>query len=175
MSYNKKCSKWLSFVLRHEPESAGLALDAEGWVDLDLLISKSAFTREEVERAVEMNEKQRFTIKDGRIRANQGHSLEVDLQLTAVEPPEFLYHGTPYHHLALIYMEGIQKMDRQHVHLSADAEVASVVGARRGKPYVLTIEAKLMYAAGHKFYRSANGVWLTDSVPTIFIKEKQCS
>lgn len=171
MSYSVKVSKYLSYVLRHAPETIGLQMDSEGWVDIDELVKKAQepMTRQDVERAVELNEKQRFAIKGNLIRANQGHSIDIELNLEEQEPPEYLYHGTPEHKVVQLVIDGIKKMDRQHVHLSADQETARIVGARRGKPRVLQVEAQVMFASGCKFYRATNGVWLTDYVAPIFI------
>lgn len=171
MSYNVKVSKYLSYVLRHAPETIGLTMDENGWVDIDELVAKAKepMTRADIERAVELNEKQRFAIEGNRIRANQGHSIDIELNLEELEPPEYLYHGTPEHKAFQLVNEGIKKMDRQYVHLSADQETARIVAARRGKPRILQVEAQIMYATGCKFYRAENGVWLTDYVAPVFI------
>ena len=165
-------SKFLSLVLRHDPAAAGVSLDAGGWVDVDALLVGAAkagtpFTREELEAVVAASDKQRFSVSDDgqRIRANQGHSVAVDLGLLPRTPPAVLYHGTVERFREAIKREGLRPMQRQHVHLSADPETASAVGQRRGKPLILTIDAAALHAAGHTFYLSANGVWLTDAVP----------
>jgi putative RNA 2'-phosphotransferase len=168
-------SKFLSLVLRHKPESIGLTLDDGGWAEIDALIELSQnhmpLTRALIETIVEQSNKQRFAIsEDGcRIRANQGHSIEVDLQLLPVVPPDRLYHGTATRFVDAIRREGLLKRSRQHVHLSADAKTATTVGARHGKPVVLPVRAGEMAAAGHAFFLSRNGVWLTDAVPVAFI------
>jgi putative RNA 2'-phosphotransferase len=168
-------SKFLSLVLRHQPESIGLTLDQAGWAEIDELIRLASphrpLTRDLIERAVAENNKRRFAISDDgqRIRANQGHSIEVDLGLVAITPPERLYHGTATRFVDAIRREGLRKRNRQHVHLSADPETATAVGARHGKPVVLIVQAAEMAAAGHAFFRSENGVWLTDAVPATFI------
>lgn len=168
-------SKFLSLVLRHQPEVIGLILDDSGWADIDTLIRLSQahkpLTRALIEQVVAENSKQRFAIsEDGRrIRANQGHSIEVDLGFVPVMPPTLLYHGTATRFVDAIRREGLVKRSRQHVHLSADADTATVVGARHGKPAVLIVRAGEMAAAGHAFFRSENGVWLTDAVPVGFI------
>lgn len=168
-------SKFISLVLRHRPEAIGLTLDAEGWADIETLIrlsqSRHPLTRALIDQAVATNNKQRFAIsEDGRrIRARQGHSIEVELGLSPVAPPERLYHGTAARSVEAIRREGLSKRQRQHVHLSADIDTATKVGARHGKPVVLTVRAGDMAAAGHSFYRSENGVWLTDAVPPGFI------
>lgn len=168
-------SKFLSLVLRHKPELIDLHLDEAGWADIDDLIRQArdhhALDRAIIERVVANNAKQRFAISDDgrRIRANQGHSIDVDLGLAPRTPPDLLYHGTATRFVAAIRREGLNKRGRQHVHLSADAVTATNVGARHGKPVVLTIHAGVMATAGHVFLRSANGVWLADAVPPAFI------
>jgi putative RNA 2'-phosphotransferase len=172
-----KISRFLSFVLRHRPTEVGLTLDREGWLSIDELIAGAKrrgvrFDRLQLETVVATNNKQRFTISsDGqRIRANQGHSVtNVDLNLRPIEPPAQLFHGTVGRFLASIRRQGLLKGNRQHVHLSEEPETARQVGARRGKPLVLTINAAQMHRSGHAFFRSANGVWLVDHVPPEFI------
>ncbi|NDV67031.1 RNA 2'-phosphotransferase [Bacteroides sp. 224] len=172
----KKIGKFISLILRHEPQKIGLKLDSNGWADVDELISKCArhrmsFTRKELQEIVDTNDKKRYTLsEDGkRIRANQGHSIEVDLNLQPVEPPEFLYHGTADRFLASINEEGIKKISRHHVHLSKDQQTASKVGARHGRTVILTILSGKMYRDGIEFYVSENGVWLTDYVDPKYI------
>lgn len=171
-----KTSKFLSLVLRHEPEAIGLQLDANGWADIDTLIELAnaggkPVTRALIEQVVRESDKQRFAISDDglRIRANQGHSIEVDLDLTALEPPAALYHGTATRFAKSIRNLGLVKQSRQHVHLSSDRDTAVKVGGRHGKPLVLTVRAGEMHARGIAFFRSANGVWLTDAVAAEFI------
>lgn len=173
----KTASKFLSLILRHEPHRIGVTLDAAGWVDIDKLLdalhaNDVDLTRAELEEIVAASDKQRFAIStDGtRIRANQGHSVQVELDLPPATPPPMLYHGTVDDALPGIRAEGITKRQRHHVHLSADIETAKKVGGRRGKPVVLAIKAAEMVAAGHTFLRSANGVWLVDHVPPEFIE-----
>ena len=168
-------SKFLSLVLRHDPSAAGVSLDAGGWVDVDALLTGAAragtsVTRDELKAVVAASDKQRFSLSDDgrRIRANQGHSVSVDLGLSPRTPPEVLYHGTIERFLEAIRQEGLRPMQRQHVHLSADIDTAKMVGQRRGKPVVLRVHAAALHAAGHAFFRSANGVWLTDAVPPAF-------
>lgn len=175
-----KISKHLSYVLRHNPQDIDLELDAHGWADIQDLIAKSRtriqFNLEELAEVVRSSDKQRFAFSaDGAmIRANQGHSIEVDLQLTEMEPPAELYHGTAERFLPLILREGLKKMDRHHVHMYSAENLAKAkeTGARHQKgttPTVLTIHADEMYADGYKFYRSANNVYLTDHVPVDYI------
>ena len=169
-------SKFLSLVLRHKPETIGLQLDHDGWASIvDLLRAANSNGRrldeEVLLRVVHENDKQRFAISaDGtRIRANQGHSIEVNLGLEPQVPPELLYHGTVERFLASIRQQGLIPGSRQYVHLSSDAQTAETVGRRRGKPIVLVIQALEMHETGHAFYRAENGVWLTDHVPIEFI------
>ena len=170
-------SKFLCFVLRHNPQALGITLDAEGWVEVDELLAAAArhgklFTRLQLEEIVATNDKKRFALSpDGRlIRANQGHSVEVDLGLMPVEPPELLYHGTVERFLASIREKGLLRGDRQHVHLSAERDTALRVGERRGRPVVLVVEAGRMHNEGHVFFRSENGVWLTEAVPSEYLR-----
>lgn len=171
-----KKSKFLSLVLRHQPQAVGLTLDEAGWVSIDQLLRACAahgtlITRNDLVRIVETSDKKRFAFsEDGiRIRANQGHSVEVDLQLQPQTPPELLFHGTASRFIEAIRAEGLSKQARHHVHLSAEWETAVAVGKRHGKPTVLTIRAGEMHREGHTFFLSANGVWLVDQVPTSFI------
>ncbi len=169
-------SKFLSLVLRHKPETVGIALDAQGWVAVDTLLAAFArhahpLDRATLERVVADNDKKRFVLsEDGRrIRAAQGHSVTVDLALEPRVPPATLYHGTVDRFLTSIRAQGLRPGKRHHVHLSADEASAAAVGARRGKPVILTVAAGALRGTGHVFYLSANGVWLTDSVPPHFI------
>ncbi|NVJ92622.1 MAG: RNA 2'-phosphotransferase [Methylocystaceae bacterium] len=173
-------SKFLSFVLRHKPDAIGLKLDENGWANIDELIEKSSneetgpeLTKGLICRVVENNKKKRFAIsEDGRcIRANQGHSIRVNLELQPQLPPEILYHGTASRFLKSILAEGLKAGKRQHVHLSADMETAEEVGKRYGKPVILKINAQVMNEKGYQFFLSENGVWLTDFVPIAFINE----
>jgi putative RNA 2'-phosphotransferase len=169
-------SKFLSLVLRHAPEKIGLALDSAGWVEVEALLAACrrhgrAMERTELEEIVATNEKKRFAFsEDGRrIRASQGHSVEVKLGYVAETPPAKLYHGTATRFLEAIRAEGLRKGERHHVHLSADEKTAHSVGTRHGKPVVLVVEAGEMLARGHSFFRSENGVWLTEHVPAEFL------
>jgi len=171
-----RISKFLSYVLRHHPEAVGLQLDENGWVSLNLLVDAcnakgQEMTRGQVIDVVNTSEKKRFALsEDGqRIRASQGHSVEVDLAYEEKAPPMVLYHGTVAKFLQPIQAEGLKKMARHHVHLSEDVETAERVGMRRGRPVVLRVDADEMAAAGHRFYQSANGVWLTEHVPAKYI------
>ncbi|MFM9369003.1 RNA 2'-phosphotransferase [Streptomyces sp. Da 82-17] len=172
---NVKVSKYLSKHLRHEPGRIGLTLDPAGWTEIDALLDAAAahgfpITRAELDRAVATNDKQRFAVDGGRIRANQGHSVDVDLGLPTATPPAYLFHGTVAAHLDAIRREGLRPMNRHDVHLSPDRETATRVGARRGRPIVLSVDAGAMHADGHTFRRSENGVWLTAAVPPRYLR-----
>jgi putative RNA 2'-phosphotransferase len=169
-------SKFLSLVLRHSPEKISLQLDENGWADVEELLLKSArhgqrFSKTELEEVVETNDKKRFSFNadNTRIRANQGHSIDVELDLSAAVPPEYLFHGTVSKFLGNIKIEGLRKMNRNHVHLSKDRETAEKVGSRRGEPIILTVSSGQMHLDGVLFYLSENGVWLTDNVPVKYI------
>jgi RNA:NAD 2''-phosphotransferase len=164
-------------VLRHKPESIGITLDSEGWVDVDVLLkacskNEKFISLEQLKLVVEENDKQRFALSpDGkRIRASQGHSVQVELGYHGQCPPEILYHGTATRFLESIRKEGLLKRQRNHVHLSATTQTATSVGARHGKVVVLKVDAKRMHEEGHQFFLSANGVWLTERVPPEFIE-----
>ncbi|MEU1162450.1 RNA 2'-phosphotransferase [Streptomyces sp. NPDC005921] len=170
-----KVSKYLSKHLRHQPERIGLTLDEAGWVEIDTLLAAVAahgfpVTREELDHVVASNDKQRFAIDGSRIRASQGHSIEVELGLPPAPPPPYLYHGTVARNLDAIRTEGLRPMNRHDVHLSADRETATRVGARRGRPVVLSVDAGAMHRDGHVFHVSANGVWLTRAVPPEYLR-----
>ncbi|ALU94966.1 RNA 2'-phosphotransferase [Streptomyces globisporus C-1027] len=170
-----KVSKYLSKHLRHQPERIGITLDENGWVGVETLLSAAALhgftiSRAELDHVVTVNDKRRFTVDGDRIRANQGHTVAVDLDLPPAEPPAYLYHGTVARVMEAIRAEGLRPMTRHHVHLSPDRETATRVGARRGRPLVLTVDAGAMHRAGHVFRVSANGVWLADAVPPEFLR-----
>lgn len=173
-------SRFLSYVLRHRPDSIGITLDREGWTEIASLISAAneagkQLDRRLIETVVASNDKKRFAIsEDGlRIRAVQGHSTDsVNISYVPKLPPEFLYHGTATRFLESIRKEGLRSGSRQYVHLSQDAQTAIAVGQRHGKPVVLTVEALRMHEQGFEFYRAENGVWLVLSVPKEFIFPK---
>lgn len=172
-----RLGRFLSRILRHEPEAAGIQVDRHGWADVKKLLAGVRGTGRSIdmdtlERIVRENNKQRYSFNwnHTKIRANQGHSIPVDLELKEAEPPQRLYHGTASRFLSAIYREGIRKMGRQYVHLSGDFETAAAVGKRHGNPVVLTVDAAAMARDGVAFYRSENGVWLCDWVdPKYFI------
>jgi putative RNA 2'-phosphotransferase len=170
-------SKLLSYLLRHDPKAFGLELGAAGWVEFDALLAALAAngreaTRDEVLEVVRTNDKQRFALSEDTrlIRAVQGHSAAVELDYAATEPPEILFHGTVARVVEAIRREGLHPGKRRHVHLSATVEQAERVGARRGRPVVLSIRAQSLSATGHAFYLAPNGVWLTARVPPEFIE-----
>lgn len=166
----------MSLVLRHKPGEIGLQMDANGWVSVEELVEKFNakgidVNLETICTIVVTNDKKRFAFNSNqtKIRASQGHSIEVELDLPAVTPPDILYHGTAQHFVAGILANGLQKKNRRHVHLSITVETAIAVGSRHGKPAILKIDAKAMYTAGYCFYLSENKVWLTDAVPAEYI------
>jgi len=176
MFMSKNISKFLSLVLRHEPQSIGIELDVGGWVAVDDLIAQArragvAIDDDVLRTVVAENDKKRFTLSaDGsRIRAAQGHSVAVDLDLVPAVPPEILFHGTALASLEAIFREGLTPQSRQKVHLSADTETALKVGQRHGKPVVLTVAAGRMQADGLTFWQAENAVWLTDAVPPAYL------
>jgi putative RNA 2'-phosphotransferase len=166
-----RISKRLALYLRHDPAAIGLTLTADGWAPVDALLRALAITREELDEVVETNNKRRFAFDETgtRIRASQGHSVTVDLGLPDAAPPHVLYHGTVAKFLDAIFREGLRPMKRHAVHLSATIETARIVGARRGKPVILRVDAAAMASAGHRFQVSANEVWLTATVPPTYL------
>lgn len=169
-------SKFLSYVLRHRPDEIGLELDAGGWASVDELLERAAdhgraISRDALEAVVASNDKRRFRLSDDgrRIRASQGHSIPVDLGLEPREPPATLFHGTAARFLDAIRVEGLRPAARHHVHLSTDPETARAVGARHGSPVILLVDGAAMQRDGHVFFRSENGVWLTDHVPPRYL------
>lgn len=176
----KNKSKFLSLVLRHKPETIGITMDPNGWVKVDELIEKCNRNNffldfNLLEQIVYTNDKKRFSFSNDlqNIRANQGHSVDIDLALEAKTAPALLYHGTVEKFMDSIKAKGLLKMSRQHVHLSQDVETATKVGSRRGKPVILEIDAARMQAEGFVFYQSENGLWLCDEVPVRFILFKK--
>lgn len=169
-------SKFLSYVLRHQPDAIGLTLDGEGWAELSELIRLAnadgrTLTLELIKEVVATNDKKRFAFSDdgSRIRASQGHSVAIELGLTPVAPPNVLYHGTATRFLDSIKQKGLIAGSRRHVHLSAELATAVDVGRRHGKPAVLTVRSAEMHGSGNEFFLSDNGVWLTASVPVEYL------
>lgn len=172
----RKLSKFLSLILRHKPETINIQLDKNGWANLDELITglrtKGMIVKlRDIEEVVAENDKQRFKLdlENNRIRANQGHSIKVDVELQETEPPAVLFHGTAKRYLDNILAKGLKKMSRQHVHLSQDKLTATKVGQRHGKPVILRIDAQALRNTGQKFYLSENGVWLSDDITSEYI------
>lgn len=177
---NKHISKLLSLALRHQPDVLGIRLDGEGWASVAEVLANMTqkglqVDRQKLQEVVETNDKKRFSFNaDGsKIRANQGHSLPVDLGLQPAVPPTILYHGTGAQHVPAILKEGLQRRTRQHVHLSEDPETAHKVGSRHGKAVILSVRSGDMHGDAYSFYYSANGVWLTEAVPAIYIELKK--
>ncbi len=174
MKTNKEISKFLSLVLRHNPETIKLKLDSAGWADVSEVLKRIPFNLDinKLRNIVETNDKQRFSFNENftKIRANQGHSLSyINLELEEIKPPEILYHGTVLKFVSSIKAEGLSKMNRQYVHLSEDRETAIKVGSRRGVPIILPVRALKMHNDNISFYKSENGVWLTEEVPSEYI------
>lgn len=172
----KRISKFLSLVLRHQPEAIGLSLDAAGWVGVDELLRAAELhqrliTREQLDHVVATNDKRRFAFSDDgrRIRAQQGHSVNVTYDYAPTAPPDTLYHGTATRVLEIILAEGLRPMNRTHVHLSGDFNTAVKVGQRHGQPVVLSVDAAAMHAAGIVFFKTPNDVWLVDRVDPAFL------
>lgn len=173
----KRASKAMSWALRHAPDQLGLELDAQGWVAVDALLralpgAGVTLTRDELDEVVVTNDKRRFALSpDGlRIRASQGHSVEIELGYAPEAPPALLFHGTALHFVESIRAQGLLRGRRRHVHLSAARDTALAVGRRHGTPVVLEVESGAMHASGHAFFLSDNGVWLVEAVPPEYIR-----
>ena len=173
----KETSKYISLILRHKPETIGITLDEHGWANVDELISGIAKTHEMnmniLEEIVSTDEKQRYSFNDDKtkIRANQGHSIQVDVELEEMRPPEILWHGTGEKFTGSIDEQGLIPKSRLYVHLSKDEETAFKVGTRHGKPVLYIVKAKEMFKDGYKFFLSKNGVWLTKEVPVKYLEK----
>lgn len=171
----KATSKFLSLILRHKPQLIGIELDEHGWADVEELIRRvKGLDLATLEQIVATDDKQRYSFSADKklIRANQGHSIPVDVELFELEPPEVLYHGTAEKFGTSINAQGLLKMSRLYVHLSRDVETAEKVGRRHGKPKIFLVESLRMFNDGYKFFRSVNGVWLTEHVPAKYLKER---
>lgn len=174
----KKLGQYLSLILRHKPEVIGIQLDEHGWAKVDELIAgirKTQFMDQTLlEKLVAEDEKGRYAFNDDKtlIRANQGHSIPVDVGLKEVQPPEVLWHGTGEKYVASIDREGLISKSRLYVHLSADFQTALKVGSRHGKPVVYAVDARRMHKEGYVFFLSVNGVWLTQRVPMAYLKKR---
>lgn len=174
MAYNKeKTSKFISLILRHKPEAGNMELDEHGWASVEKLLKATNITFEQLEDIVYTDEKSRYSFNTDKslIRANQGHSVDVDVELLEKAPPDILYHGTATRFLDSIFTKGLTKQTRKYVHLSKDYDTAIKVGKRHGNPVVLKIDAARMWCNGYKFYLSDNGIWLTDNVPVEYISK----
>lgn len=174
----EKLGRFLSFVLRHHPEKIGITLDEYGWAEVQTLIKQmnlhgKTIDIQTLENIVAQNNKKRYSFNENhtKIRANQGHSIAVNLQLQQKTPPNILYHGTSANSLTSIFQSGLKRMSRQYVHLSKDVETAMDVGKRHGKAVVLKIDAFKMHQDGHPFYLSENGVWLCNTVPVQYLEK----
>lgn len=172
---NKEISKYISLILRHKPETIGITIDEHGWANVQELLAGISKTQHIdmaiLEQIVADDEKQRYFFNEDRtlIRANQGHSIPVDVELEELVPPVFLYHGTGEKYVESINAQGLIPKSRLYVHLSLDRDTATKVGQRHGKPHIYAIKSGDMYRSGYKFYRSVNGVWLTKMVPVEFL------
>ena len=169
-------SRFISLVLRHKPEALDITLDEHGWADVETLVAKlnqrQPFTMEMLEKIVREDNKQRYSFNEDKtlIRANQGHSIPVDVELEQKEPPEYLWHGTGERFRAPILAEGLTPQSRLYVHLSRDTQTAVTVGKRHGKPLLFRVHAGRMAKDGYAFYLSVNGVWLTKAVPPQYLE-----
>ena len=172
---DKETSKCIALILRHKPKTIGITLDEHGWANVSELIAGVSniycLDMETLERIVAEDEKQRYSFNDDKtlIRANQGHSIPVDIELEGKEPPEILYHGTGEKYVSAVNEQGLLPKSRLYVHLSSDQETAYKVGSRHGKPVIYLVESGKMYRDGFSFYRSINGVWLTKTVPIKYL------
>lgn len=177
----ERISKFISMILRHKPEVIGITLDEHGWADVDELIKGINETGEEIEFSkdtleiiVKTDKKQRYSFSQDKtlIRANQGHSIPVDVELEKKEPPKVLYHGTGIKSVKAIQEQGLLPMERLYVHLSTDVETATNVGKRHGTPVIFKVNAEQMQKDSYDFFQSVNGVWLTKEVPVKYLELK---
>lgn len=172
----ERISKFISMILRHRPEVIGITLDEHGWANVDELVEginkNEAFSKATLEKIVKTDKKQRYSFSQDKtlIRANQGHSIPVDVELEKKEPPKVLYHGTGSRFVKSIQEQGLLPMERLYVHLSTDVETATNVGKRHGTPVIFKVNAEQMQKDGYDFFQSVNGVWLTKEVPTKYLE-----
>jgi putative RNA 2'-phosphotransferase len=172
VSLHNNKSKFLSLVLRHNPSKIGITLDTNGWADVAELCKKMPITLDVLKEIVHTDSKGRYSFSDDglKIRANQGHSIDVDVELVEKQPPDVLYHGTAEKFVDSIMADGLSSMARQYVHLSSDFETARIVGKRHGDPVVLIVDSENSFKNGNKFFLSKNNVWLTKSVNKLYIR-----
>lgn len=172
----ERLSKFISMILRHKPQVIGITLDEHGWANVDELVEginkNEAFSKATLEKIVKTDKKQRYSFSQDRIliRANQGHSIPVDVELEKKEPPKVLYHGTGSRFVKSIQEQGLLPMERLYVHLSTDVETATNVGKRHGTPVIFQVNAEQMQKDGYDFFQSVNGVWLTKEVPAKYLE-----
>lgn len=178
MNDKEQLGKYISYILRHHPEAIGITLDEHGWADVVELLkgineAGRKIDMELLEEIVATNNKKRYSFNEDKtlIRANQGHSIDVDVELKQCTPPDFLWHGTGEKYVVSIDKQGLRPKSRLHVHLSADYDTAVNVGSRHGKPIVYKINSKAMSEAGYEFFKSENGVWLTKEVPVQYLEK----
>ena len=170
-------SRYISFILRHRPQDIGISLDEHGWANVDELIkginNRWSFNMEDLERIVRNDDKQRYSFNQDKtlIRANQGHSIHVDVELEKKNPPEILWHGTGKKYVESIDQEGLIPKTRLYVHLSSDYDTAIKVGKRHGEPVIYKVDTKRMTEDGYEFFLSVNGVWLTKRVPALYLEK----
>ena len=177
----RSTSKFISLILRHRPEAIGISLDEHGWADVQELIdgiNREAghfLDRETLEEIVRLDEKQRYSFNDDHtmIRANQGHSIPVDVELEEKTPPDVLWHGTGEKYVSSIDEQGLLPKNRLYVHLSSDTQTAKKVGSRHGKPVIYEVNCRQMVQDGFRFYLSANNVWLTKEVPARYLRKTE--
>lgn len=178
VNQDENMGRFISLILRHHPETVGIQLDAHGWANVDELlhginVSGRKIDMKMLERIVQNNNKKRYSFNEDKtkIRANQGHSIKVDVEMQEIIPPNELYHGTADRFMDSIKEKGILKMSRQYVHLSLDVETAVMVGKRHGKPIILVVDTKNMLEDGYTFWLSDNGVWQSEDIPWKYVKE----
>ena len=175
----KEISKYIALILRHKPEAIGITLDEHGWANVDELIAgvnkTQPLTMALLDEIVRTDDKQRFSFNEDKtkIRANQGHSIPVDVELEELEPPEYLWHGTGEKYCESIEQNGLIAKTRLYVHLSKDMETAVKVGTRHGRPIVYRVCSGQMYRDGYRFFRSVNGIWLIKYVPAVYLQRQQ--
>jgi len=166
-----RASKFLNFILQHNPEKIGLVLEKGGWASIDFIVEKTVLTREHIQKIVENDEKQCYSFNEDKtkIKANFDHSINIELDYIEKSPPNILYHGTDTKNISSIFINGILPIDKNFVHLSEDIKTATIMGKQHGIPAVFKILTEGMIQEGHKFYKISNGIWLTKKVASRFI------